>query len=376
MEKAINQAVTIEVASQLAARPTPSQGHTPITGKDMQFDLSGPTRQKMMYARLGLRMKKEYLARAKAVHAHTSPSFQGLDSFLERTKSIGHFASVFDQGGVFTAETVSTELVELTRPNSILLRAGVRTISGYGARLRMGTLDEGVTVYWVAEGEPPPMSGMKTGALVLTAHKLMGLAKISNDLLRLGTVDAAAIIGQDMAAALALEIDTTGLKGVGPKRPNGVRSQMADSQRTPTAGTTTTQKIDDVDGLMQAVEKAHIPGGLTANNGFYYSSTDTYYSLRRLRDSAGWLFPEMRDAQNPTLNGFPFLRTEALAGDEVFGFGLASQFIFGEALPLELAMGEAGNDFNADMVTMRGITEVDWLLRYSKAFAEKTDVKY
>ncbi|MFP2897563.1 hypothetical protein [Corallococcus sp. 4LFB] len=60
----------------------------------------------------------------------------------------------------------------------------------------------------------------------------------------------------------------------------------------------------------------------------------------------------------------------------MLGFGLANQLILGEALPLETTMGENGTDFSADMVTMRGITEVDFLLRYSKAFAEKTSVAY
>jgi len=371
----IDAEVTRGVEAALASRPNPP-APAPITGRDLQLDLSQETRQKRLYAGLGLRLKKSYLERAKAVGLGGTEKFRALEGFLERAKSLAHFASVFDQGGVFSTETVSTELVELTRPHSILLRAGVRTISNYGARLRMGTLDEGVQVYWVAEGEPPPLAGVKTGALVLTAHKLMALAKLSNDLLRLGTMDASAIVGQDMSSAIALEVDTTGIKGKGPKRPNGLREQMASSQRTASAGTSAANKIDDTDGVMQSVEKAHIPGGLVSNGGFYYSSTDTYYGLRKTRDAQGWVFPELRDATDPTLNGFPYLRTETLSGDGVLGFGLAAQYILGEATPLEMAMGEAGNDFNADMVTMRGITEVDWLLRYSKAFAEKTGVAY
>jgi|GEM_PF-3897745 len=375
MQRAVDASVTRSVEAAIASRPA-APAHTPITGKDLQLDLSDESRQTKRFAALGLQMKKTYFERAKAIGLDKEERFKTLGAFLERAKSVSHFASVFAQGGAFVQETVSTELVELTRPFSILMKAGVRTISGYGSRLRMGTIDEGVKVFWVAEGEPAQASGIKDGALVLTAHKLMALARLSNDLLRLATVDASALVGKDMAAALSLEVDVTGIKGTGPKRPNGVRAQMAAGQRTATNGTTSAQKIDDTDDVMRAVEKGHIPGGLVSNNGFYYSSTDTYYSLRKLRDTNGWVFPELRDASNPTLNGFPYFRSETLSDDEVLGFGLAGQLIFGEAVPLETAMGESSNDFSADMVTMRAITEVDWLLRYSKAFSEKTGVQY
>ncbi|RJS19565.1 phage major capsid protein [Corallococcus sp. H22C18031201] len=378
LQRAVEVASTKAVDAAIAARASATSPPAPYTSgaKDLQLDLSAPTRQKLLYAALGLRMKSAYLERAKHFGFGGDERFKALDSFQTRVKSMGQFAGIYEQGGFFTRETMSTELVELTRPNSILLSAGVRTISNYGARLTMGTIDQGVTVYWVAEGEPPQPSAVKNGALVLQAHKLGALARISNDLLRLGTMDAAALVGQDMAAAIALELDIVGLKGEGVKRPLGIRKQMAAAQRKSSAGTSQDQRIADIDGLMQDVDKTNIPGGLRANNGFYYASTGTYYALRSMRDTGGWVFPELRNAEAPTLNGFPFLRTETLAGDKVFGFGLASQLVFGEAMPLDTQMAENGTDFSADMVTMRALTEVDYLLRYTTAFAERTNVTY
>lgn len=376
IQRAIDVATTRAAEAAVASRPA-APAHTPVTGQDMQFDLSEPTRQKMLYARLGLRMKSAYLERAN----HFGVSKQGevykkLGDFLTRTKSLGQLVTALELGGIFAKETVSTELVELTRPNSILLAAGIRTVSGYGTSLTIGSIDDGVQVYWVGEGEPPERSGVKTGALSLQSHKLMARGRISNDLLRLGTMDAAALIGQDMAAAIALEVDVVGIKGEGGKKPKGLRGQMDQAQRTPTAGNTTPNKITDTDGLLATVSKANIPGGIRTNGGFYYSDIDAFTALKQTRDNAGWVFPELRNAEKPTLNGCPFFTTESVAGDKVLGFGLASQLILGEATPLEVTMGEDGTDFSSDMVTMRGITHVDFLLRYRKAFAEKTNVNY
>lgn len=373
LQKAVDQAATVAVEAALASRPNPP---APITGKDLQLDLTKDTPQKKLYASLGLRMKNAYLARARRFDVAGKGEFKGLVAFMERTKSTGQFLGIFEQGGSFARETVSTELVALTRPNSILLSAGVRTVSDYGAQLSMGVMDEGVKVYWIAEGEPPPPSDVTAGRLVLTAHKLGALARLSNDLMRLGTMDAAALVGEDMAAAFALEIDTVGLKGVGPKKPNGVRTQMDDGQRTKSAGTTVPQMIADTRSVKTAVAKANIAGGLKANGGFYYMATDTHDSLAQLRDNGNWVFPSLQDEENPTLYGYPVKMSETLAGDKVLGFGLAKQLVMGEATPLEVVMGESGNDFAADMVTMRGIACVDFLLRYSRAFAEKKDVTY
>ena len=375
LQKAVDQAATVAVEAALASRPNPPAS-APITGKDLQLDLSEETRQKQLYARLGLRLKQEYYGRAKHFGLTNTDHFKRLGAFLERTKAAGQLLGVFEQGGLFARETVSTELVELTRPNSILLAAGIRTVSDYGTQLTMGTIDEGVQVYWVAEGEPPTPSTVKGGRLVLQAHKLSALGRLSNDLLRLGTMDSSAILGEDMSAAVALELDTVGLKGVGPKRPTGVRNQMDSGQRKAAAGNTTPNKIADTDGLLADVAKANIPGGVRANRGFYYSDTDTFHALKQTRDNAGWVFPELRDSEMPTLNGRPYFHTETLAGDDILGFGLAAQLILGIATPLEVVMGENGTDFSADMVTMRGITHIDYLLRYKKAFAERTEMPY
>ncbi|MBJ6762802.1 phage major capsid protein [Myxococcaceae bacterium JPH2] len=378
LQRAVEVSATKAVEAAIASRPSAPPNAGPYTSgaKDLQLDLSEPSRQAKLYAHTGLRMKAAYLARAKALGQAQGEHFDKLGKFIERTKALGQFASVFEQGGSFLRETVSTELVELIRPNSILFRAGVRTISNYGAKLTMGVVDEGVQVYWSAEGRPAALSTMKGGALVLNAHKLIARARVSNDLLRLGTIDSSALIGQDMSAAVAQEVDITGIKGTGPSKPNGVRSQMDSGNVVASSGTTAANKITDTDAAMKLVEKANIPGGLEANKAFYYCSTDTFYALRQTRDNAGWVFPELRDATAPKLNGFPVIRGELLAGDKTLGFGLAAQLIFGEAVPLEVATGEDADDFSSDLFTMRGVTQVDWLLRYRQAFGEVTGINY
>ncbi|MFP2897562.1 phage major capsid protein [Corallococcus sp. 4LFB] len=267
LQAAVDVAVTKGVEAALASRPNPAQGPLVTGARDLQIDLSKDDRQARLNAALGLKMKQAYLKQAKHFGRGNDEHFKALDAFLVRVKASGQFAGVFESGGAFTRETVTSELVELARPNSILLAAGIRTISGYGARLTMGTINEGVKVYWVAEGEPAANSTVKDGTLVLTAHKLMALARISNDLLRLSAIDAAAIIGADMAAAIGLEVDTTGFKGKGPKRPNGIRNQMDPAARTTTAGTTAANKVTDTDGVMGAVAKANIPGGSRPTRG-------------------------------------------------------------------------------------------------------------
>jgi len=105
-------------------------------------------------------------------------------------------------------------------------------------------------------------------------------------------------------------------------------------------------------------------------------TSGTMLDLSELRDNAGYVFPGLQDFENPRLNGFPVHHSESLQGKNLIGFGLARQLYFGEATPLEVTVGESGDDFDADMVTIRGLTEVDWALRHEQAFAFLKDVTY
>ncbi|NNC00209.1 phage major capsid protein, partial [Corallococcus exiguus] len=171
VEAALAPLITKHVEAALAARPAiispaaPGRGPALLKYKGM-FDTEHPA-----LAALGVRLKAAFLEyedrtgreKAKALN-------QPLREWLEKVKSAGVFESVFAQGGnLWARESRSEEIIDVLRPASILLRAGPRIESGYGSKLTIGVINDGVQVQWEGEDEESSESDLDTGDLILGA---------------------------------------------------------------------------------------------------------------------------------------------------------------------------------------------------------------
>ncbi|RKG95575.1 phage major capsid protein [Corallococcus sp. CA053C] len=380
VEAALAPLIIKHVEAALAARPAitspaaPGRGPALLKFKGM-FDTESPA-----HALLGVRMKAAFLEFEDRTAREKSKGLnQPLREWLDKVKSAGVFESVFGQGGsLWARESVSEEIIDVLRPASILLRAGPRIESGYGAKLTIGVINQGVQVQWEGEDEESSESDLDTGDLILGAYKAMGTIRISNGLMRKGSLRSAEQLAADVGRAMGLAFDQAGLVGKGPKTPTGILNTAGITKKA-IAGTTIEQKVADLKAMVADVMEANIP--LEGANPFYFMTSTTMMHLSSLRDAAasgtgGWVFPGLQDLQNPTLNGFPVGHSQTLAGKNIIGFGLAQELYFGNAAPLEIELGENGNDFKRDRKTLRGVQEGDWQVRRPKAFSIRTGVTY
>ncbi|MCY1043331.1 phage major capsid protein [Corallococcus sp. bb12-1] len=380
VEAALAPLILKHVEAALAARPAitnhaaPGRGPALLKFKGM-FDTESPS-----HALLGVRMKTAFLEYEDRTAREKSKGLnQPLREWLEKLKSAGVFESVFGQGGsLWARESVSEEIIDVLRPASILLRAGPRIESGYGAKLTIGVINQGVQVQWEGEDEEGSESDLDTGDLILGAYKAMGTIRISNGLMRKGSLRSAEQLAADVGRAMGLAFDQAGLVGKGPKTPTGILNTAGITKKAIT-GITIEQKVADLKAMVADVMEANIP--LEGANPFYFMTSTTMMHLSSLRDAAssgtgGWVFPGLQDLQNPTINGFPVGHSQTLAGKNIIGFGLAQELYFGNAAPLEIELGENGNDFKRDRKTLRGVQEGDWQVRRPKAFSIRTGVTY
>ncbi|NTX59558.1 phage major capsid protein [Myxococcus sp. CA051A] len=374
LQRAIDASATRAVEAAVAGRPNPpAQGPIASSAKDLQMD--APEGQ-AAYARLGVFIKAQYLAAAERHQLMHKDGMEALKKYVERCKSVGAFASIFEQGGaLWTRETRSEEVVELLRADAILLRAGARTVSGYGGKFVVGRINDGPRVFWVGEGQPAEKSELKTGTIELGAHKAMALCPISNDLMRLGNSSASADVGREVSQSMALEADVTGLYGKGAKKPTGVFEVIPSGHKNAITGVSIDQVRSDLKlKLIKPILTAKLK--LAGNKPFYFMSSAHLLFLSELRDAAGYVFPGLQDLEAPMLNGFPVQATESMYGKGHIGFGLAAQLWYGEASAMETTVGEASGDFESDQMTLRAVWNGDWALRHRESFAFLTGVTY
>jgi HK97 family phage major capsid protein len=381
LEPHMNALVTKRVEEQLATRLQAAAGgiepgRAPgILKYKGMFDTERPA-----HAALGLRIKRAFLEfEDKTGRDSSKARNKGLREFLDKVKGAGVFESVFSQGGsVFARETQSEELIEVLRNSSVLLNMGCRVESDYGSKLTIGVMNAGVDVTWEGEDEEGEDSDLDTGDLVLGAYKAIGTLRIGNGLMRKGSLRSAEQLAADMAAAVGLAFDQAGLFGKGAKKPTGIIHTSGITSKA-ISGTTVEHIIADLKGMVADVLATNIP--LQGANPFFFMTATTMMHLSSLRDSSasgtgGWVFPGLQDIQKPTIFGYPVGYTESLQGKKVIGFGLAQELYFGNAAPLEIEMGENGNDFKRDRKTLRGVQEGDWQPRRPKAFSIRTGVTY
>ncbi|HEX5750017.1 MAG TPA: phage major capsid protein [Archangium sp.] len=363
--KVIQRAIAAETAKAMAAELARRTSAAPAdtAGKGAK----GPSRDELRVA-MGLRIKSLW-----ANHPmHASKSSASLRDWVK--KSASAYESLFSQGGSLLAQEYSSEIIELLRPKTVLLRAGARK-EVFTGKLNIGRLNGGATAEFVAEGKAPTINKIDTGAVILEGHKLMAIYEPSNDMLRNPSIDSAGMLSDDLLAAMALAADKAGFIGDGTgANPRGIVLQVKDSNKVP--GVAITQAnlnnvIRFIDTMEQKVKASNLE--LEGNSPFWTFSSAVESALKALRfENGGFIYRDQLESGK--LNGKPVHITESL-GDNYFFFGLASQLYFGlDNSTGDIILDMSQPHFAEDLTMVKAISKPDWKLRHNTAFAYSDNV--
>ncbi|MFN3616030.1 MAG: phage major capsid protein, partial [Rubrimonas sp.] len=113
---------------------------------------------------------------------------------------------------------VATELqagsfIELLRARSVLARLGATRLEGLQGNVAIPRQASGGTANWVGENVAPPQTAFTVDQVPLAPHTLAGWTNYSRRLLLQSSLSVEALIRNDLARVLALEIDKTALEG-------------------------------------------------------------------------------------------------------------------------------------------------------------------
>lgn len=160
-------------------------------------------------------------------------------------------------GGYLLPEPVSGNLIDLARNQSVVVKAGALTVPMENQTLRVVRVLTDPTATWRAEGSAIPESEGTFGAIELTARSLAAMVRVNNELLDDAPMFAATL-DQQLAAALALELDRVGLYGSGSSgQPQGLRTLPGVVEMSMGANGALMNNHDSVMDLIQAIEEAN-----------------------------------------------------------------------------------------------------------------------
>lgn len=345
-------------AAQMAATQREAQANrsaAPAAPEAAPAIPNAPAQKFTAKSALGLRVKSAWLNSGLASKVQ--------DAARDQITKASTAASTSNAGYLLAPQY--GDYIEALREKSVLIRAGARVYT-YNVSLTLPKVGTGTTGAWVSENTAATDSTLSISQVVLGNKKFTANIKLSNDLLRDPSIDAAGLVGEDIMAEVAAGIDRGFLVGTGSDgQPAGLFSLVhADNDDTAddnwslaTIDAELNKRVADVDatGLDLVAEKAG-----------WLMPTALFHFLKARRDAGGQVYPGLSDA-SPTLMGYPVFKSNASTSKILFG--TFNQICYGVSQDLTTEFDRSGDDMKTDSTTAYGIAAGDIKLRHAKCIS-------
>lgn len=133
------------------------------------------------------------------------------------------FAGVFTGAGALVAEDfLGGSFIELLRNKTLLTQMGVGTLSGLVGNVAIPRQSGPATAYWLAEGDSVTATDQTFAQVGATPRRLAAQTAFTKQLLAQSSLDAEALIRDDLMRVIAIAKDLAGIQGAGGKEPTGI----------------------------------------------------------------------------------------------------------------------------------------------------------
>lgn len=274
------------------------------------------------------------------------------------------------QGGSLVGTNLEAgSFIELLRNRSVAMRMGARMLSGLTGSVAIPKQLTSGAVGWIGEVGTATANELTVGQLTLSPKHLSGYQEISRQLLLQSTPDAESLVNADLAAAMALGLDSAVLAGTSTNstQPLGIRFTSGLGTANPTAGTAVTY-----------ADMIRFQSTVAASNAMFPN-----FGYVTRPEVAAILMGKPRFTNSDTpiwdggildgrMVGMPAMASLQLGTGTVLA-GDFSQVIIGEWGTLEIEVNPYAN-FQAGIIGVRAFMTADVGVRYGAAFAIGTGI--
>ena len=298
----IERAVSLEAMQAAAAKPVPPLAVLPVASAAAPVPTAGvPAQPKEKGLKFGAAVRILAAAGGEFYRAEKIAEAEG-HSGLFANQNMGSGAA----GGFLVPEEVSSEVIELLRPQSVIMGLGPMIVPMAFGNFTMNRLANGAQAQYIGEQQAIPATRVDFGQVRLSSKKLAGLIPISNDLIRSTGSAADRIVRDDISRALAQRMDGAFIRGAGTQfTPRGLRFQHEafTTAATHVLPANATVNLANVTADLGRAELALLQADVPAGNQAWLMAPRSAMYLRNVRDGNGnFAFPEM---QNGQLRGKP-----------------------------------------------------------------------
>jgi HK97 family phage major capsid protein len=128
-----------------------------------------------------------------------------------------------DGGYTVATDLLAAEFIDVLRNKMVMFRAGARVLGGLVGNIAIPRQTGATTSYWVAENTAPTTNKPQFDQVTLNPATLGAYTDLSRRLLLQSSIDVEAMVREDIATVIAIEMDRAGLHGSGSgSEPQGV----------------------------------------------------------------------------------------------------------------------------------------------------------
>lgn len=137
-----------------------------------------------------------------------------------------------DGGFTVATELMADSFIDILRNRAVVMRAGATMMSGLVGNIAIPRQSGAATAYWVAENSAPTESQQTLAQVAMSPKTVGAFTDISRRLLIQSSIDVEAMVRRDLAAVIALAIDSAALYGTAANnQPRGLRNQSGINTR-------------------------------------------------------------------------------------------------------------------------------------------------
>jgi len=135
-------------------------------------------------------------------------------------------------GNLVATDLMADSFIDLLRNRSVAIRAGATVMNGLVGNVAIPKQSGAATAYWVAESGAPTESQQTIGQVTMSPKTVGAFTDFSRRLILQSSLDVENMVRRDLAAVIALAIDTAALYGSGASnQPTGLKLQSGINTR-------------------------------------------------------------------------------------------------------------------------------------------------
>jgi HK97 family phage major capsid protein len=269
--------------------------------------------------------------------------------------------------GGYLVSTGNVGFIELLRNRSVLFNMGATRLSGLQGSVAVPKQTSPGTGYWLAtEATAATESQLVIGQMTLTPKNVGAYTEISRQLLLQGSPDAEGLVMSDLAAVIALAVDSAGLTGTGAPQPQGIVGTSGLGSVTITTGTVTYANV------LEFQTDAAASNALTPASGYVTTPAIAALLKQKARFSSTDTPIWQGNVLDGNIEGIRAMTSNQVTAGQLL-MGDFSKVVIAEWGTLEVEANPYAN-FAAGIVGVRAFYTCDVGVRYAGAFSLGTGI--